>query len=296
LPGIEWHSEIGSRNEKREKSRDFRGVCMNVTKGLVIADPWIGYILEGQKTWEMRAQATAFRGWFGLIRKGTGAVWGVARLADCGNPLSPEAMVANHDRHRIPDAMIRSGEVARWNTPWILADIRRLPEPVPYRHRHGAVTWVELDPEVSEAIRLALLPADAPSSEREKAPLPSTPATLTRTAPAVPAPASGTLVGQTVLTEGNLKNSHIYLRGFFDRFPSDAIGGSSRGEAAPRTISVDWDCASPVETDLDGEKMFFRSRSIAKRFFADTGAEPGDRVLVTETAPYCYSLALQKGD
>jgi hypothetical protein len=273
-----------------------------VNRGLIIADPWIGYILEGRKTWEMRSQATAFRGWFGLIRKGTGAVWGVARLVGCGNPLSPEAMIANHDRHRIPDTMIRSGEVAKWNTPWVLADVRRLPEPVPYRHRNGAVTWVEFDAEVSAAIeRVASLPEALPSGvaplpEREKAPVASTRVTSPAAAPAVPVSTSGTLVGQTVLTEGNLRNSHIYLRGFFARFPSDAIGGSNRGEAAPRTISVDWDRASPVETDLDGEKMFFRSRSIAKRFFADTGAEPGDRVVVTETAPYCYSLALQKDD
>jgi hypothetical protein len=27
---------------------------MQVTKGLIIADPWIGYVLDGSKTWEMR--------------------------------------------------------------------------------------------------------------------------------------------------------------------------------------------------------------------------------------------------
>jgi hypothetical protein len=268
---------------------------MVVSKGLIIASPWIGYILEGRKTWEMRSRATSIRGWVGLIQKGAGAVYGVARITGCGNPQSPEEMIANHDRHLIPDAMIRSGEVAMWNTPWILSDVRRLPEPVPYRHCSGAVTWVELDPDVSAAIERAV---PLPKVALDPVPTRSKPATPAAAAPAVGSSPrrSGTPIGQTVLTEGNLKNSHIYLRGFFEHFPSDAIGGSNRGEAAPRTISVDWHRASPVETDLDGEKMFFRSRSIAKRFFADTGAEPGDRVLVTETAPYCYSLALQKDD
>jgi hypothetical protein len=202
-------------------------------------------------------------------------------------------MIANHDRHLIPEAMIRSGAVAMWNTPWIMSDVRRLPEPVPYRHRSGAVTWVELDSDVSDAIGQTVSLPDV-ASALVVAPskvVTATPAPEIRSA----ARTSGTLVGQTVLTEGNLKNSHIYLRAFFDRFPSDAIGGSNRSEAAHRMINVDWEHASPVETDLDGQKMFFRSRSIAKQFFADTGAEPGDSVLVTETAPYCYSLALQKG-
>lgn len=116
-----------------------------ISKALIIADPWIGYILDGSKTWEMRSSGASHRGWFGLIRKGTGAVYGVARLIDVGAPLSSAEMIATFDRHRIPEVLIRSGEVAKWNTPWKLADIRRLARPVPYTHKSGAVTWVELD-------------------------------------------------------------------------------------------------------------------------------------------------------
>lgn len=116
-----------------------------ITKALIIADPWIGFILDGSKTWEMRASATSHRGWFGLIRKGTGAVYGVAKLVDVGRALSPAEMIAAFEYHRIPERMIRSGEVAKWNTPWKLTDVRRLRRPVPYSHKSGAVTWVELD-------------------------------------------------------------------------------------------------------------------------------------------------------
>ncbi len=118
---------------------------MRVTKGLIISDPWIGYILGGTKDWEMRSSGASHRGWFGLIRKGAGAVYGVARLIEVGAPLSPAEMIATFGHHRIPEHMIRSGEVAKWNTPWKLADVRRLDRPVPYRHKSGAVTWVELD-------------------------------------------------------------------------------------------------------------------------------------------------------
>lgn len=133
---------------------------MNITKGLIIDDPWIGYILDGSKTWEMRSTGASHRGWFALIRKGTGAVWGVARLVDSGAPLSPDEMVTSYDKHRIPADMIRSGQVAKWNTPWKLADVRKLDSPVPYRHKSGAVTWVALDARATAELarQLASLP------------------------------------------------------------------------------------------------------------------------------------------
>lgn len=104
---------------------------MKITKGLIIADPWIGYILKGEKTWEMRSTGSSHRGWFGLIRKGTGAVWGVAKIAEVGTPLSPYEMIKNEDKHRIPAEMIKSGEVSKWNTPWILRDVTPFKNPVP---------------------------------------------------------------------------------------------------------------------------------------------------------------------
>ena len=98
---------------------------MLVTRGLVIADPWIGYLLEGRKTWEMRSSNTSVRGPIALIRKGTGAIWGIAKLVDVGQPLSQAKMLASIDKHCIPAGMIQSGEVEKWATPWILADIVR---------------------------------------------------------------------------------------------------------------------------------------------------------------------------
>lgn len=279
---------------------------MKITKGLVVDDPWIGYLLDGSKTWEMRSSVPSFRGWFGLIRKGTGAVHGIARLADVGRPLSAEEMLASIDRHRIPAEMIRSGKVAKWNTPWIIADARRLPVPVPYRHPYGAVTWVNFDPEVVDAIaaqtggplpaggRLGTGRAGEPAPSIEPAtPVPvCAPASAPTGAP--PMPVGGRLVGQVELTQGNIDNSHIYLRAFFDRFPQDAVGGSNRGERAPREVCVDWGGASPVSTDLDGAKRFFRARGWIGSFFEMNAAQAGDRVLIHETAPYAYSVRLDR--
>jgi hypothetical protein len=66
---------------------------MKISRGLIIDDPWITYILEGTKDWEMRSTSTSQRGWFGLIRKGTGQIFGIANLVDCGASLSQQEML-----------------------------------------------------------------------------------------------------------------------------------------------------------------------------------------------------------
>jgi hypothetical protein len=145
---------------------------INVTKWLVIASPWISLILNGQKDWEMRAKPTEHRGWFALIWKGMGAVYGVARLVDVGSPLDVAQMTASFDRHRIPKETILTGEVANWTTPWMLADVIRLPKPVSYKHPSGAVTWVRLEDQVTQAIedQLRLLSSPALALENSEPP------------------------------------------------------------------------------------------------------------------------------
>lgn len=317
---------------------------MRVTKGLIIADPWIGYILAGNKDWEMRSSATSHRGWFGLIRKGTGAVHGVARLIDVGAPLSVVQMIETVERHRIPERMIRSGEVAKWNTPWKLADVRQLMHPVPYRHKNGAVTWVELDDAAIEGIANQLgagvttndpepmlqsaggFGRDEPSradaakvdaSQRGRKlyldrdwdggsptaaapPARSSLSPAANAAPSVPTPlaalgiAARRMVGEVAITDGNLANNHIYLRSFFDRFPADAVGGSNKTMRAKRDLTIDWGGPEPVETDIDGQKKFFRARGWIGAFYQLHRARAGDFVVIEQTAPYRYRISLRR--
>ena len=279
---------------------------LTVSKGLVIDQPWIDLILSGRKTWEMRATGASYRGWFGLIRKGSGMVWGVARIESVGVSLSPDEMVATHDNHHIPEAMIRSGEVAKWTTPWKLADVSRLARPVPYKHPYGAVTWVTFDAGVNAAIVAQLgniptattNPTAAQSVKNPRvlnmvAPKPGTPKAepkLTVTAPQV----SGTLLGETLLTAGNIKpkNSHFSLRSFSGRFPDDLIGG--RDSAPPRLATIEADSMPLANTDICPTHHFFRDRSLTRQFFANSDAEPGDTVRVHQLAPYRDKISLNK--
>lgn len=318
---------------------------MRITKGLIIADPWIGYILGGTKDWEMRSTGASHRGWFGLIRKGARAVYGVASLIEVGAPLSPAEMIATFEHHRIPEDMIRSGEVAKWNTPWKLADMRQFDRPIPYRHKNGAVTWVELDDAaidgiasqfeagvttINPATAIPLVGGSRPDrfgsvdavkvdvSQRGRkqhvdiewgdgkpdVAAPARPNSsvatiqaaqpLTLTATTTSRATTGRVIGEVEITEGNITNNHIYLRSFFARFPADAIGGSNKATRAKRDLTIDWGGTEPVQTDLDGQKKFFRARGWIGAFYQLHRARAGDRVVVEEITPYRYRVSLRR--
>lgn len=290
---------------------------MKITKALIIAEPWIDYLLDGSKIWEMRSTAATHRGWFGLIRKGSGEVHGIARLVDVGTPLSIPEMLANIESHRIPEHIIRSGIVAKWNTPWKLADIHRLERPVSYRHKNGAVTWVEIntaavDQITEQAFRIMGPLPDCPDTlpiftKNHNQPPASEAFKLSATSkmqflderieskePGNPLTIEGRTLGEIQITEGNIANGHIYLRSIFDHFPRNAVGGSNKDKAAQKSIFIDWGGPEPVMTDIDGTKKFFRARSWIGSFFTLNNAQAGDMVLIKETAPYQYQVSMKK--
>lgn len=119
-----------------------------ISSGLIIDEPWIGKILRGEKIWEMRSSHTRKRERIALIRKGSGLVVGVATIEDSRGPLSEAELIANHEKHRVPPHLL-----GKWNHAWVLANVASLRKPVPYRHRAGAVKFVNLDADV--AVRVA---------------------------------------------------------------------------------------------------------------------------------------------
>lgn len=259
---------------------------MRISKGLIVADPWIGYLLDGSKTWEMRSSSTSVRGPLGLIRKGTGAVWGVATLDSVGAALTPAEMIGSFEKHRIPPEMIQSGAVAKWNIPWVVSNVRPLARPVSYNHPSGAVTWVNLADNVCAAIVAQI---DGAPSLR-----PFAPERSVSSSEHSKATSSGSIFLQTQLTDGNIKNSLFYLRGHLHRFPSDIVGGPNLDAKASKEATIDWGGPTPAMSDIDSEKQFFRRRGWIKQFFETAGARAGDWVYVEEVAPYHYRVSLGK--
>jgi len=127
-------------------------IYAGLSKGLIINTPFIDWILEGRKTWELRSQATQQRGPIALIQKGTGMVMGVARLVDSTGPMTDVEMAASGHLHAVTPERLKLPEVAKYRHAWVLADARRLPKPVAYVHPAGAVKWVTLAPAVAQAV------------------------------------------------------------------------------------------------------------------------------------------------
>jgi hypothetical protein len=120
-------------------------------KGLIIDEPWIGFILSGRKIWEMRSRNTRIRGRIGLIRKGSKMVVGVADLVDTVPDLSLAALRANF--RKMGDTKPRRGADYKYRVAWVLKRARPLSKPVPYQHPYGAVIWVNLSPQVSAKVK-----------------------------------------------------------------------------------------------------------------------------------------------
>ena len=102
-------------------------------------------LLAGTKTWEMRGRRTSVRGRVYLARQGSGLLVATASVEGCGEPLDHEGMLATRAMHGIPPDKVDGAVAAGWVVPWHLSGILPLPEPLPYRHPRGAVTWVRLD-------------------------------------------------------------------------------------------------------------------------------------------------------
>lgn len=136
---------------------------------------------------------------------------------------------------------------------------------------------------------LAISPPPSPPTGRVSARLAVVPS------PALARGSAGThVLGEVEITQANIDYSHIYLRGFFDQFPADAIGGTNKASIAPRQVSVDYGGGEPVMTDLDGSKKFFRNRALAREFFVRHSARAGDFAVLERLAPYQYRIRLRK--
>jgi len=122
-----------------------------VSRALVIDQPWVGFIADGTKIWEMRTRPTKVRGWIGLIEKGTGMIIGVAYLKDSLPALQRGKYQLHYRKHRVRPKPGQNYK-GKYLYPWVMAKAFMLPKPVPYKHPSGAVIWVTLSDDVALAL------------------------------------------------------------------------------------------------------------------------------------------------
>jgi hypothetical protein len=91
------------------------------------------------------------------------------------------------------------------------------------------------------------------------------------------------------VTEGNVRNAHVNLRGAFGLFPDDCFGGSNQ-DAAGKPIDVQIG-AEAVTTDVDETKAIFRERGAVRRMFEAEGVTEGDPILIERIGPRSYRMS-----
>lgn len=261
---------------------------VKITKGLIIDEPWISKILNGEKIWEMRSKHTAHRGFFALIRKGSGQVVGIASLKVASDPYTEASLEKNASKHCVGPELYSRPDY-KWRYAWELGDIRPLQRPVPYVHKNGAVTWVTLDQAAQEGIQrqleggsdsaVELSAADISVSQNEK-PIRGQGSDVVEMKnmgihksdllAVAERPTEGTGCENRelciTLTQGNINNNHLNIPRNTTLFAESVWGGKNKQEPGSQ---VEWHFKGldySVNSDIDGSKRILRNRSAVKNF------------------------------
>ncbi len=99
------------------------------------------------------------------------------------------------------------------------------------------------------------------------------------------------------LTEGNIRHSHVSIRGEVPgdvrgRFPNWAFGGPTKATQAARQLTLEFDDTSMVQTDIVEGKNILRVRGVWRKWFAENDANPGDAVLLFQLEVGRYAVRL----
>lgn len=274
-----------------------------ITRALIVAEPWIDLILSGEKTWEMRSSINRILGWVGLIRKGSGQIVGAVRMTGAGAALTKGELLEHVERHCIPIAMIESGAIGKWTTPWYMEEAVEFSEPVPYDHPSGAVTWVSLDESVAVAVSAKVGRAATEVSGKAFSSLfgmlqdidgltiPIATVDATKPSSQNVSAHKGRLLGVVSLKPSGLRNNHISMRSIVKEFPKALVGG--REIVPPCYATLTAQGLPAVSTDICRRHIFFRDRGWTRRFFERNDAKAGDEVEVWEIGDRHYHLRLK---
>ncbi len=106
--------------------------------GLSVNEPYIGYILDGSKTWEIRSEATTRKGLICLVN--SGKIYGTVCLTECIE-INMQDLKDNPELHRLnEDWMARCSQ---WKKiyAWVLTSPHKLEICRRFVWKLGCVTW-----------------------------------------------------------------------------------------------------------------------------------------------------------
>ena len=115
---------------------------------LLIRMPHVGHIVDGLKTWEMRSRSSKSGFTIGLIASKSGTIVGEAYFEKILEPLTDEEYDSHFDKHRVPNTSKELRD--KYKYPWVLKNIKKYKNPIPYKHPAGAVIWVKMRESIFE--------------------------------------------------------------------------------------------------------------------------------------------------
>jgi len=95
-----------------------------------------------------------------------------------------------------------------------------------------------------------------------------------------------------LVTAGNLRNGHVYLRDVLWFFPKDAIRGKGPGQGEVLPCTLELAGLATVETDIDPDKGIFRWRGW-KRFFRIHEVLENDAIVFTRLDRHRFSVMVE---
>jgi len=108
---------------------------MPTLNAVPIKAPFVDWILEGKKTWEIRSRSTNIRGRIALIKSKSLTVVGTCEIVDVIGPLTA-SMIRRNFQAKINEAP-RDCMGCVGHYAWVLGDVRRIVQPVSYDHPSG---------------------------------------------------------------------------------------------------------------------------------------------------------------
>ena len=151
---------------------------------LILRDPWIGLILSGSKTLEIRgARLRPQTMWLGS----RGLIFGQARIESAREIETDEAWQELYPQHRWD----RSTRPYKRTFAMHLTEVQRLNRPQHYRHSRGAIGIVKYHKPEASGIATGSKPAAATASSKRKPRQVYAKPEVSRDAPAQHAPAAG---------------------------------------------------------------------------------------------------------
>ncbi|OQB74402.1 MAG: hypothetical protein BWX92_03032 [Deltaproteobacteria bacterium ADurb.Bin135] len=95
---------------------------------------------------------------------------------------------------------------------------------------------------------------------------------------------------EIAITQGNIDNYHLSVRGYKQFFPHEVFGGSNkRQEGATISLHV-LGIPEVIKTDIAGDKGILRGRAWCKKFYSIHSLQEGDIVVIDKHDDFNYSV------